>query len=323
MSFGSGKIWMNGTFVDWADAKIHVGAHVVHYGSGVFEGARCYDTANGSACFRLGTHIRRLYDSAKIYRMAYDISAEDFEAAVLDTIRHNHYKECYIRPLLYRGYETLGVNPFSCPVDAVIMVWEWGAYLGEDSFENGVDVQVSSWGRGAPNRFPSSAKSTANYANSQLIKMESVVNDYAEGIALDPAGFLSEGSGQNLFLVRDGMLTTPPLASSALAGITRDCVITLARDLGIPVREELQPREALYISDEVFFTGTAAEITPIRSVDRITVGTGSRGPITEAIQRRFFDIIHGREPDTHGWLTYVYPSAESENTTEATAPARG
>ena len=323
MSFGSGKIWMNGTFVDWADAKIHIGAHVVHYGSGVFEGARCYDTANGSACFRLDTHIRRLYDSAKIYRMAYDMGEEAFETAVLDTIRHNRYRECYIRPLLYRGYETLGVNPFSCPVDAVIMVWEWGAYLGKDSLENGVDVQVSSWGRGAPNRFPASAKSTANYANSQLIKMESVVNDYAEGIALDPAGFLSEGSGQNLFLVRDGKLTTPPLASSALAGITRDCVLTLADDLGIPVREELQPREALYISDELFFTGTAAEITPIRSVDKITVGTGGRGPITEAIQRRFFDIIHGREPDTHGWLTFVYPSAESEKTAEATAPARG
>ena len=320
MSFGSGKIWMNGTFVDWADAKIHVGAHVVHYGSGVFEGARCYDTPAGSACFRLGDHVRRLYDSAKIYRMAYELDEKSFEAAVLETVRHNNYKECYIRPLLYRGYETLGVNPFSCPVEAVIMVWEWGAYLGEDALENGVDVQVSSWGRGAPNRFPASAKSTANYANSQLIKMESVVNDYAEGIALDPAGFLSEGSGQNLFLVRDEQITTPPLSSSALAGITRECVLTIAKDLGIPIREETQPREALYIADEVFFSGTAAEITPIRSVDRITIGEGTRGPITTMIQRRFFDIIQGRKPDTHGWLTYVYPTSKTPNHIEQAAP---
>ena len=314
---------MNGTFVDWADAKIHVGSHVVHYGSGVFEGARCYNTPAGPACFRLADHVRRLYDSAKIYRMAYELDEKQFETAVLETIRHNNYKECYIRPLLYRGYETLGVNPFSCPVEATIMVWEWGAYLGEDALENGVDVQVSSWGRGAPNRFPASAKSTANYANSQLIKMESVINDYAEGIALDPAGFLSEGSGQNLFLVRDKQITTPPLSSSALAGITRECVITIARDLGIPIREETQPREALYIADEVFFSGTAAEITPIRSVDKIAIGEGTRGPITAMIQRRFFDIIHGREPDTHGWLTYVYPAAKNTNGNKQAAPTRG
>jgi len=314
---------MNGTFVDWADAKIHVGSHVVHYGSGVFEGARCYNTPAGPACFRLADHVRRLYDSAKIYRMAYELDEKQFETAVLETIRHNNYKECYIRPLLYRGYETLGVNPFSCPVEATIMVWEWGAYLGEDALENGVDVQVSSWGRGAPNRFPASAKSTANYANSQLIKMESVINDYAEGIALDPAGFLSEGSGQNLFLVRDKQITTPPLSSSALAGITRECVITIARDLGIPIREETQPREALYIADEVFFSGTAAEITPIRSVDKISIGEGTRGPITAMIQRRFFDIIHGREPDTHGWLTYVYPTAKNTNGNKQAAPTRG
>ena len=323
MSFGSGKIWMNGTFVDWNDAKIHVGAHVVHYGSGVFEGARCYDTPAGSACFRLDTHIRRLYDSAKIYRMAYDMPEDRFAEAVLDTIRENAYKACYIRPLLYRGYETLGVNPFSCPVEAVIMVWEWGAYLGADSIENGVDVQVSSWGRGAPNRFPSLAKSTANYANSQLIKMESVVNGYAEGIALDPDGFLSEGSGQNLFLVRDSRVTTPPVSTSALPGITRDVVMTLATDLGIEVREEAQPREAIYIADEVFFSGTAAEITPIRSVDKITIGTGKRGPITAAIQERFFDIVHGSQPDTHGWLTYVYADAELKASAQAAAPTGG
>ena len=323
MSFGSGQIWKNGTLVDWADATIHVGAHIVHYGSGVFEGARCYNTPTGSACFRLGAHIRRLYDSAKIFRMTYELSHEKFEAAILETIRQNGYKECYIRPLLYRGYNTLGVDPLHCPVEAVIMVWEWGAYLGEDSVENGVDVQVSSWGRGAPNRYPSLAKATANYLNSQLIKMEAEINGYAEGIALDPAGFLSEGSGQNLFLVRDGALTTPPLASSALPGITRSCVMTVAEDLGIPVCEELQPREALYIADEVFLTGTAAEITPIKSVDRITIGSGTRGPITQMIQKRFFDIVHGREADTHGWLTSVYPDTRPSKVAATTAPARG
>ena len=319
MSFGSGHIWMNGTFVDWADARIHVGSHVVHYGSGVFDGARCYDTPKGSACFRLDSHIRRLYDSAKIYRMAYDMPPDQFQSAVLETIRLNQYKACYIRPLVYRGYDTLGINPFSCPVDAVIMVWEWSTYLGEEALENGVDVQVSSWGRGAPNRFPSLAKSSANYANSQLIKMESVINGYAEGIALEPSGFLSEGSGQNLFLVRDGAITTPPISASALAGITREVVMILARELGIPVREEMQPREALYIADEAFFTGTAVELTPIRSVDKITIGEGSRGPVTAAIQQRFFDVINGKEPDTHGWLTYVYPDADAGQPATATA----
>ena len=322
MSFGSGKIWMNGTFVDWADAKIHIGAHVIHYGSGVFEGARCYDTPRGAAVFRLDAHIRRLYDSAKIYRMKHELSQLAFQDSVLDTIRRNEYTACYIRPLMYRGYETLGVNPFSCPVEAAILVWEWGAYLGKDAIEEGVDVQVSSWGRGAPNRFPSISKATANYSNSQLIKMESVLHGYAEGIALDPWGFLSEGSGQNLFLVRDDLITTPPVASSILPGITRDVVITIARDLGFTVHEEMQPREALYIADEVFFTGTAAEITPIRSVDKINIGNGRRGPVTEAIQRRFFDVVNGREPDTRGWLTYVYRENGRRETEAATAKAR-
>ena len=312
---------MNGSFVDWADARIHVASHVVHYGSGVFEGARCYDTPKGAACFRLGPHIRRLYDSARIYRMECPYEQAEIEGAVLETIRINDYKACYIRPLMYRGYATLGVNPFSCPVDVAILVWEWGAYLGEDSIENGVDVQVSSWGRGAPNRFPSISKATANYANSQLIKMESVINDYAEGIALDPLGFISEGSGQNIFLVRDGVITTPPIAAATLPGITRDVVVTIAQDLGLTVREELQPREALYIADEVFFSGTAAEITPIRSVDRIDVGNGRRGPVTAAIQERFYDIINGRAPDTRGWLTYVYPESERSTAAEAAAGA--
>ena len=312
MSFGTGRIWMNGSLVDWADAKIHIGSHVIHYGSGVFEGARCYDTPAGAAVFRLDAHVRRLYDSARIYRMDYMLGQGEFRDAVLDTIRANRYRACYVRPLLYRGYDTLGVNPFSCPVEAAILVWEWGAYLGDDALEHGVDVQVSSWGRGAPNRFPSISKSTANYANAQLIKMEATLNGYAEGIALDPRGFVSEGSGQNIFIVRDNVISTPALADSILPGITRDVVITLARDLGFEIREETLPREALYIADEVFFTGTAAEISPIRSIDKITIGSGTRGPVTETIQHRFFDVINGRAPDKHHWLTFVYGDAGRE-----------
>jgi branched-chain amino acid aminotransferase len=308
MSFtGTGKIWMNGALVDWADAKIHIASHVVHYGSAVFEGARCYDTPRGTACFQLDAHMRRLYDSAKIYRMEPTVDRATLTAAVLDTIRSNEFKACYIRPIVYRGYHTLGVNPFPCPVDAAILTWEWGAYLGQDALEKGVDVTVSSWARAAPNTFPTLAKSSANYANSQLIKMEAMAEGYAEGIALDTLGHLSEGSGQNLFIVRDEIVYTPPVTSAILPGITRNSVIAIARDLGFTVREEMLPREMLYIADEVFFVGTAVEITPIRSVDKIEVGNGRRGPITEAIQSAFFDIINGEKPDRHGWLTYVYP----------------
>jgi branched-chain amino acid aminotransferase len=323
---GVGKVWMNGSLVDWADAKIHVGSHVVHYGSGVFEGARCYQTPKGSACFRLGTHIRRLYDSAKIYRMEYRLPSREFEQAVLDTIRVNQFKSCYIRPLIYRGYNTLGVNPFPCPVDASILLWEWGAYLGPEALEKGVEVCVSSWWRSAPNTFPSLAKACANYANSQLIKMEAIVGGYVEGIALDSAGHISEGSGENLFLVRDGIIYTPPLTASILPGITRDSVITIARHLGYTVREEMLPREMLYIADEAFFAGTAVEITPIRSVDKIVIGSGSRGPVTAALQRTYFDIINGEIPDTHGWLTYVYPeeaALRGEPITSASAKVSG
>jgi branched-chain amino acid aminotransferase len=304
---GTGKIWMNGSLVDWADATIHVGAHVVHYGSGVFEGARCYNTPRGSACYRLDAHMRRLYDSCKIYRMEPQIDVARMTNAVMDTIRANNFKACYIRPIVYRGYNELGVNPFPCPVDTAILTWEWGAYLGQDALENGVDVRVSSWARPAANTFPTLAKTSANYANSQLIKMEAVTEGYSEGIALDTAGYLSEGSGQNLFIVRDNVIYTPPLTASILPGITRDSVLTLAADLGFRVREEMLPREMLYICDEAFFVGTAVEITPIRSVDKITVGNGRRGPITEALQTAFFDVINGEAPDRHGWLTYVYP----------------
>lgn len=303
---GTGKIWMNGSLVDWANAKIHIASHVIHYGSGVFEGARCYDTPRGSACFRLDAHLTRLFDSAKIYRMEPQPSYDEMHAAVLETIRANHFKACYIRPIVYRGYNALGVNPFPCPVDTAILTWEWGAYLGQDALTNGVDVRVSSWSRMAPNTFPTLAKTAANYANSQLIKMEAIAEGYSEGIALDSFGYLSEGSGQNLFVVRNNMLYTPPITASILPGITRNSVLTLARDLGFKVREEMLPRELLYIADEAFFAGTAVEITPIKSVDKITIGNGKRGPITEAIQQAFFDIIKGDAPDKHGWLEFVY-----------------
>jgi branched-chain amino acid aminotransferase len=306
MSFGTGKVWMNGSLVNWDDAKIHVGSHVVHYGSAVFEGARCYETVHGSACFRLDAHLERLFDSCKIYRMEPSLTYDEIHKAVLDTIRANEYKACYIRPIVYRGYHTLGVNPFPCPVDTAILLWEWGAYLGQDALTNGVDVKISSWSRSAPNTFPTLAKTSANYANSALIKMEAVAEGYSEGIALDTGGYLSEGSGQNLFLVRNNVIYTPAVAASILPGITRDSVMTLARDLGFTVREEMLAREMLYIADEAFFVGTAVEVTPIKSVDKIQVGDGRRGPITTAIQEAFFDVVSGRAEDRHGWLEYVY-----------------
>jgi len=317
---GTGKIWMNGKLVEWKDATIHIASHVVHYGSGVFEGARCYATRRGSACFRIDEHLQRLINSAKIYRMEYSLDLAGWRQAVLDTIRANQMKACYIRPIVYRGYETLGVNPLGNPVDAAIMVWEWGAYLGQEAIEQGVDMKVSSWARMAPNTLPAMAKSTANYANSQLIKMEALADGYSEGIALDVTGNISEGSGQNIFIVRDSTIYTPPISASILGGITRDSVITLARELGFTVLESDLPREILYIADEVFCVGTAAEVTPIRSIDKIKVGAGRRGPITEALQRAFFDIVNGVVPDTHGWLTYVYPE-EQKSQTAATAHA--
>ncbi|MFB3854306.1 MAG: branched-chain amino acid transaminase [Vicinamibacterales bacterium] len=307
----SGKVWMNGRMVDWADATIHIGSHVIHYGSGVFEGIRCYKTPRGSVCFRLDAHIRRLYDSARIYRMSYEVPPEEFEAAALETVRANGFEACYIRPIVYRGYAALGVNPLPCPVDAAILVWEWGTYLGPEALERGVDVRVSSWWRSAPNTFPALAKASANYANSQLIRMEAAIEGYEEGIALDSGGHISEGSGENLFLVRDEVIYTPPLTASILPGITRDSVMRIASDMGYTVREEMLPREMLYVADEAFFAGTAVEITPIRSVDRITVGEGRRGPVTTALQRRYFDIINGETADKYGWLTYVYPEEEA------------
>ncbi len=299
------KVWMNGKLVDFADAKVHVFTHALHYGSGVFEGIRCYDTARGPEVFRLDEHLDRLVWSAKIYRMQLPFGPDELKQATLATIRANGFRACYIRPLAYRGFGSLGVNPFPNPIDVVIGCYPWGKYLGAKALEEGVDVCFSSWTRIAANTMPAMAKATANYANSQLIKMEAIVNGYDEGIALDDTGRVSEGSGENLFVVWKGRLHTPPLASSTLPGITRMTVVQLARDLGLDVEERVLPREMLYAADEVFFTGTAAEVTPVRSIDRIQVGAGRRGPMTEKLQGAFFEIVEGRVPDRHGWMTPV------------------
>jgi branched-chain amino acid aminotransferase len=305
------KVWINGKLVDFADAKIHVFSHVIHYGSGVFEGTRCYKTERGPAIFRLKEHTERLYASAKIYRMEIPYSRDELDEAVLETVRANGFEACYVRPIVFRGMGTLGVNPFKSPVDVVVGVWKWGAYLGAEAIEEGVDACVSSWNRMAPNTFPAMAKATANYMNSQLIKMEALTNGYAEGIGLTPAGTVSEGSGENLFVWWKGRLVTPPTASAGLPGITRASVLTLARDCGFEAVEQAIPREMLYIADEVFFCGTASEITPIRSIDRIPVGTGRRGPVVERLQKEFFAIVEGRAPDRHGWLTPVGAAVEA------------
>ena len=301
----SEKIWFNGEFVNWDDAKIHVLSHVVHYGSSTFEGFRCYATPKGPACFRLDAHVRRLFESSKIYRMQIPYTPQELSQAVLDTIRINDLKGCYVRPIAFRGYGAMGVDPSGCPVEVVIAVWEWGQYLGEDALENGVAVKISTWNRLAPNTIPSLAKAGGNYLNSQLIKMEALADGYAEGIGLDVMGFVSEGSGENIFVIRDGVIYTPPLVGSVLAGITRDSVMTLARDLGLDLKEQAIPREALYIADEIFLTGSAAEISPISSVDKITIGNGKRGPMTKQLQDEFFAIINGEKEDRHNWLTFV------------------
>jgi branched-chain amino acid aminotransferase len=299
------KIWHNGRFIAWDEAKIHVLSHVVSYGSSVFEGVRCYETKNGPAVFRASEHARRLIDSARIYRMDIPFSINELAKAMVEVIRVNQLRSCYIRPIALRGYGEVGVLSTRNPIETYIAVWEWGKYLGEEALAEGVDVCISSWTRIAPNTLPALAKAGANYMNSQLIRMEAAQNGYAEGIALDNNGFISEGSGENIFVVRDGKIHTPPLGASVLPGITRDTVIKIAQQLNLPVVEHLIPRELLYIADEVFFCGTAAEVTPIRSVDRIQVGAGRRGPVTEAIQKRFFEVALGHRPDEFGWLTPV------------------
>jgi branched-chain amino acid aminotransferase len=298
-------IWFNGELVEWDKATIHVLSHVVHYGSSFFEGVRCYETPRGTAIFRLTPHMRRLADSARIYRTEIPYSLETMVAAVKETVRANKLRAGYIRPVVYRGYGEIGVNPLNNPVEVAIATIEWGKYLGAEAMEQGVDVCVSSWNRFAPNTLPSMAKAGANYMNSQLIKMEALANGYAEGIALDSSGQVSEGSGENLFLIRDGVVYTPPASSSILSGITRDSVITLLGEMGVEVRQQVIPREMLYVADELFFTGTAAEVSPIRSVDRMTIGKGRRGPITGEVQAAFFAVVQGEREDAHGWLEYA------------------
>jgi branched-chain amino acid aminotransferase len=328
---GSGKIWMNGHLVDWNDATIHVGAHVVHYGTSVFEGIRMYhraDTDGKSVVFRLREHVQRLYNSAKIYRMTPDemllggrsepidrrlpYSIDEMVAACLETLKANGDRDAYLRPIVYRGYSSLGVDPRPCPVDLVIMTWRWGKYLGPEALEKGVDVCVSTWNRIAPNTLPALAKCGAHYMNSQLIKLEALKAGYSEGIALDTGGAASEGSGENLFVAFHGrgkagqhLIYTPPLGNSVLPGITRDSIIVMAEELGHVVEEHVIPREMLYTADEVFFSGTASEITPIRSVDQIRIGAGVRGPVARSLQERLFGVIDGTVADAHGWLTFV------------------
>jgi branched-chain amino acid aminotransferase len=303
----NGWIWRNGEFIPWKDAHIHVMSHVVHYGSSVFEGIRCYRTPEGPAVLRLGDHLRRFTDSARIYRMTLKHDRDELEAASLELIDRNRLDECYLRPLAIRGYGAAGLNPSTSPVDTYLICWPWGAYLGAEALDDGVDVCVSSWQRPSPNTFPTLAKAGGHYLNAQLMKMEAVANGYAEAIALNKEGRVSEGSGQNLFMVRNGVLHTPPLDGAMLPGITRDCILTLARDLDIPVVLEAMPREALYIADELFFTGTAAEVSPIRSVDRIPVGNGKPGPVARRLQEAFLGLAKGDTPDRYGWLTPVRP----------------
>ncbi|MGB2628290.1 MAG: branched-chain amino acid transaminase [Candidatus Acidiferrum sp.] len=299
------KIWHNGKFINWDDAQIHVLSHVVGYGSAVFEGIRCYDTPNGPSIFRMKEHMQRLVNSGKIYRMELPYSVEDFGNAACELVRLNKMGACYVKPIVLRGYGEVGVNPLGSPIECYIACWSWGAYLGPEALAKGVEVCVSTWTRIAPNTLPAMSKAAANYMNSQLIRMEAVVNGFSEGIALDSDGHVSEGSGMNVFLVHDNTLYTPPLAASILPGITRDTIVKLAADLHITVKESVIPREMLYIADEVFFVGTAVEVTPIRSIDKIIVGNGSAGPITRKIQEEFFAITSGKKSDRHNWLTPV------------------
>jgi branched-chain amino acid aminotransferase len=310
-------IWMNGRWVPWDDARIHVLSHVAHYASSVFEGIRAYGTPRGPVIFRLEEHLERLMFSARVYRMDAPFSKDQIRSACLEAVTQNELTDCYIRPLIYRGYENLGVNPYGCPVDVCVAAFPWSGYLGEDALSRGVPVKVSSWTRIAPNTLPAMAKASANYMNSQLMKMEALVDGYSEALALDANGFVSEGSGQNVFGIHKGELITPPLACSVLAGITRDSVMTLAREMGLKVREEIMPREMLYAMDELFYSGTAVEISPISSVDRIPVGNGERGPITRKIQDAFFAIVRGQVPDRFNWLTPVPAAATAGSAPKA------
>lgn len=304
-------IWLNGKLVPWEDAKVHVMSHVLHYGSAVFEGIRAYDTRKGPAVFRLEEHVDRLMFSARVYRMEKEMAftRDQVRDVCLQVVAVNDLKDCYIRPLVYRGYENLGVNPFGNPVDVMIAAFEWGQYLGPEALEKGVSVKVGTWSRMAPNTLPAMVKASANYMNSQLLKMEAKLDGYEEAIALDVHGYVSEGSGMNLFAVVKGEIVTPTLASSVLAGITRDSIMTLAREMGYKVREESMPRELLYAADELFYTGTAVEVSPITMVDKITIGSGTMGPVTKKLQKAFFSVVRGEMPEKLHWLTPVTQAA--------------
>ena len=304
-------VWHDGEFIKWTDARVHVMSHVLHYGSSIFEGIRCYSTKNGPAIFRLKEHMQRFLNSAKIYRMDHSLDLAQLCEASVELVKRSGLEQCYLRPILFRSLDeanpAFGVNPFPNPLACYIGAWDWGKYLGDEAIEKGVDVCVSTWNRLTPNSMPAMAKCGANYMNSQLIKMEALLNGFAEGIALDDRGYVSEGSGENIFVISGGVVNTPPLSSSILAGITRDSVLQICDELGIPLKERSIQRAALYVADELFFTGTAAEITPIRSVDRTTVGSGGRGEITARIQEAFFKITKGERKAPGDWLTYVIP----------------
>ncbi len=309
------KVWKNGNLINWDDARVHVMTHAIHYGSSVFEGIRCYTTERGPAVFRLTEHMQRLLNSAKIYRMNTELTRDVLCQATVDLIKDSGLDSCYVRPIIFRGLDeakpAFGVNPFPNPLECYIAAWDWGKYLGEEALETGVDVCVASWTRITSNSLPAMAKAGANYMNSQLIKMEAILNGFSEGIALDDRGYVSEGSGENLFMIKDGKLFTPPLGSTVLPGITRDSIIQIAKELGIEIVEATMQRASLYLADELFFTGTAAEVTPIRSVDRITIGEGKRGELTKKLQEIYFGIIHGERPTPNNapWLTYVNESS--------------
>jgi branched-chain amino acid aminotransferase len=299
------RIWHNGKLIPWHDAQLHVMSHVINYGSSVFEGIRCYKHPDGPAIFRLREHMQRLVDSAKIYRIEIDYSLDQLCEASVALVADNGVWPCYLRPIVLRGYGEAGVNPFNSPTEVYMVNYPWGKYLGSGDVSEGVEACVSSWSRIAPNTMPAMSKSGANYMNSQLIKMEAIVNGYVEGIALDVQGYVSEASGANIFIVRKGKLMTPPLSNSILPGITRDSILALAADIGVEVVEQMIPREMLYIADEVFFCGTASEITPIRSIDKIAINGGITGPVTLALQREFFGIVSGNKSDRHAWFTKV------------------
>jgi branched-chain amino acid aminotransferase len=307
-------IWRDGEFIRWNDAQVHVLSHSMQFGSSLFEGIRCYDTPRGPAVFRLEDHLQRLLNSGKIYRMEIKYSVDDLVAATCELVDKNAMKTCYIRPMVLRGFGAAGMVPYDSPLETYIPCWPWEAYLGHGATEHGVDACVSTWHRIAPNTIPAGAKVAGNYLSGQLIKMEALANGYGEGIALDTDGRVSEASGQNVFVVSKGTIYTSPINGTLLPGITRDAIITIAHELGLTVIEQPIPRESLYVSDEVFLTGTATEVAPVRNVDKIQVGSGKRGPITQQIQQKFLDIVHGRVDDGHGWLTYVRAERASGRT---------